>query len=174
MTDVYYDIQTRKQALEVERDRLFSFLEQAVSITEILEIEDRITDVQYEIESIQNRMNTIDNDVDYAKITLNIREVLKYTDTTIKRTFFDRLKGYFKESGDGILDTLENLLEAGIIGIPQLLIYGVLIFFIVFVYKKIHGAYRKKHPKKERRRRLNSILTKDFIGETESEDSDNG
>ena len=61
-------------------------LESAETVSEMLEIESRLCDVQYQIESLTNTQRTIDNDVRYATFNLTLSEVTKYT-TPAPKTF---------------------------------------------------------------------------------------
>lgn len=132
----YVDLESRKAALQVEQERLMALLEQSGSLTEILEIETRLTEVRYELESIGSQLRTYDNLVDYATVTLNISEVKVLTDVE------EEEKGFWKTIGDGLVDSLSGLWKGVkqvfsflIIASPYLLIFViaplVLIFFLI-------------------------------------------
>ena len=71
----YVDTETRITALETERDRLLELMEQAETMSDLLEIESRLTDVNYELERYGSRLRTMDNQVSYATIYLSVKEV---------------------------------------------------------------------------------------------------
>ena len=147
MTEVYYDTETRLRTLRTEQERLYEFMESATTVQEMLSIEDRLSEVQYQIESATNRLKTIDNDVAYAKVTLYIKEVLKYSDKPILRdTFLERLAFYFKDSGSEFVEFLEDLVELLIYVVPYLVLLGL----VLFVFLKLQRKWREKHPKKEK------------------------
>lgn len=147
MTDVYYDVETYLRTLRTELDRLYKFMESATTTKEMLEIEDRITEVQYKIESCTNTLKTIDYDVDYAKVTITLKEVLKYTQIpTEKKTFIERIKGHFEESGSDFVEFLEDVLVFFIYVVPYLIFFGIITIVVIIIVKK----YRVKHPKKEK------------------------
>ena len=132
----YVDLESRKAALQVEQERLMALLEQSGSLTEILEIESRLTEVRYELESIQSQLRTYDNLVDYATVTLNISEVKVLTDVE------DEEKGFWETIGDGLVNSLSGLWNGVkevfsflIIASPYLLLFViaplVLLFFLL-------------------------------------------
>lgn len=143
MTKVYYDTESRLRSLRVQEERLFEFMESANSVSEMLDVEDRLTDVQYEIDSATNSLATIDNDVKYSKVSLNISEVIKYTDKPENpKNFFERVWSYIKGSADNFTDTLEYWLETAIYMIPYVFVL-VLVYIVIIKIKRKVQAKRK-------------------------------
>lgn len=56
----YIDMDTHIRALREELDALFTMMEQADSMTDILSIQSQITDVRYEIESYESQLRVYD------------------------------------------------------------------------------------------------------------------
>ncbi len=105
----YVDTQSRLKVLRTEEERLLQFLAEAASVSEMLEVEKRLTEVQASIESLTAQLKTYDNLVDYGTVTLSISEVTVYTPTqeptvwqTIKEAFVNSLAGLGK-IGKGLL-----------------------------------------------------------------------
>ncbi len=132
----YVDMESRKAALLVEQERLMALLEQAGSLEEILQIETRLTEVRYELESIESQLRTYDNLVDYATVTLSISEVKVLTDVE------EEEKGFWETIGDGFLDSVSGLWNGIkkvfsflLIASPYLLIFVIapltLLFFLL-------------------------------------------
>ena len=71
----YVDTQSRMEALEAEQDRLLELMEQAETMSDLLEIEERLTQVRYELESVASQLRVMDNQVSYATIERYIEEV---------------------------------------------------------------------------------------------------
>ena len=84
----YIDMDTHIRALREELDALFTMMEQADSMTDILSIQSQITDVRYEIESYESQLRVYDNQVNYSTIYLDLYEVTRESSTTGK-TFGD-------------------------------------------------------------------------------------
>ena len=75
----YVDLQSHKKALLAEQESLLSMMEQAESIEDIIAINEQLTDVRYQIESMESQLRTYDNQVDYSTVNLYIDEVERYT-----------------------------------------------------------------------------------------------
>ena len=71
----YVATENRLKALETEEARLLELLAQAENMTDLLEIESRLTEVRYELENAASQKRLYDNQIDYATIYLNIEEV---------------------------------------------------------------------------------------------------
>ena len=80
----YIDMDTHIRALREELDALFTMMEQADSMTDILSIQSQITDVRYEIESYESQLRVYDNQVNYSTIYLDLYEVTRESSTTGK------------------------------------------------------------------------------------------
>lgn len=132
----YVDTESRVQALEVERDRLMELLEQADNMSDLLEIESRLTEVRYRLEQYASQLRVLDNQIDYATVYLDIEEVKEYSPVA-ERTRWEKICDGFMESlqdlGDGILDFFAWIL----IHIPYLVVWAVVIVLLVVVCKKI-------------------------------------
>ena len=79
ITLTYTDTEGRVKALETEQTRLLELMEQAENMSDLLEIEARLTEVRYQLESYASTLRLYDNQVDYATVSLYITEVEKYT-----------------------------------------------------------------------------------------------
>ncbi len=132
ITTQYVDTESHRDALKVEQERLLELLGKAETLAEILEIESRLTDVRYELESMEKILRTYDNQVNYATVSLEISEVKVYTET--------EEKGFWKKLGDGFMDSLEGLgnffvtlFSFLVIAFPYLLIFVGIPLVILFV-----------------------------------------
>ena len=75
VTLTYVDLEAHITALNTERDSLLRLLEQAESVEDIITIQGRISDVQYELERYTSLLRSYDNRIDYATVRLNVNEV---------------------------------------------------------------------------------------------------
>lgn len=135
MTEYYYDSESRLKSYRIQEERLFVMLEKAETVEDMLDIESRLCDVQYEIESLTNTLRTIDNDVKYATFHLNLAEVTKYT-TPAPKTFGDRLGDTLSNSAESFADFAEGLLFGLIYFAPYAVIIAVIVVIIVVSVKR--------------------------------------
>ena len=103
----YVATESRMTALKTEEARLLELLAQAENMSDLLEIEARLTDVRYELESTTSQLRTFDNQIDYATIYLDISEVQEYTPVE-DPTLWERLTGGFSDSIEGLLESLQD------------------------------------------------------------------
>lgn len=132
----YVDMESRKAALLVEQERLMALLEQAGSLEEILQIETRLTEVRYELESIESQLRTYDNLVDYATVTLSISEVKVLTDVEEEeKGFWETIGEGFLNSVSGLWNGIKKVFSFLLIASPYLLIFVIapltLLFFLL-------------------------------------------
>lgn len=145
ITLTYVSTESRMKALQTEEARLLELMEQAETMSDLLEIEARLTDVRYELESVTSRLRTYDNQVNYATIYLYIDEVQEYTPVA-ERTVWQRISEDFvsnlKSLGDDIVDVFVWVLVTS----PYLVVYAVIIIGILLVVKKVRkpGKGKKK------------------------------
>lgn len=143
----YVDLESHANALRTEQERLIALLEQAENLSEILEIEDRLTYVRYELESMESQLRTYDNLVDYATVNLSVNEVRKLTPTVEK--------GFWEKIGDGFTDSLNNVWEGLksffsylIIAVPYLFVIALIVGVILLIVFLCVRRSRKKAAKR--------------------------
>ena len=123
----YVDTESQVKALETEQERLISLLEKAETLEEILKIEDRLTDVRYELERYASYLRTLENQVSYATIHLSITEVKEYTPVVLEEpTIWERITEGFGESLEDIGDGLTEFFVWVVVNSPYILIWGVI------------------------------------------------
>lgn len=75
----YTDTEAKIKTLEIEQERLWELLSKADNLDSIIILEQRLSDIRYELESYQTQLRTYDDKIDYATIYIDIREVELYT-----------------------------------------------------------------------------------------------
>lgn len=131
----YTATESRVKALETEEARLLELMEQAETMSDLLEIEARLTDVRYELENHTSQLRTYDNKINYATIYLSIEEVQEYTPVE-EETLWERISGGFVSSLKGLGEGALDLLVWVIVKSPYLVVWGVIAFGILVVLKK--------------------------------------
>lgn len=137
----YVDTEARVDALETEQARLLELLETASDLDAILQIEDRLSDVRYELNTYGSRLREYDNLVDYATVHLEIDEVQELTPVE-EPTTWQRITQGFIKSIESIRDLAVELFVWLIVSSPWLLILGVIAVIVVLLCKRA-GRGRK-------------------------------
>lgn len=136
----YTDTQTHITALETEQARLLELMEAAETMADLLEIESRLTEVRYALESYTSRLRLYDNQIDYATIYLSIDEVQEYT--PVEPTVWERIRGGFLSSLKGLGTGLVDLLVWVLANLPYILVYGGICAGLFFLLRR-HRKRRK-------------------------------
>ncbi len=136
ITLTYVATQSRITALETEQARLLELLAKAESMSDLLQIESRLTEVRAELESITSKLLVFDNQVNYGTIYLSLSEVKEYTDTQEPETPWQRMGSGFmtnlRDLGDGIVEVFIWFIAA----LPYLIPLGLIAVFVVIVIKR--------------------------------------
>lgn len=139
----YADTETRMKALQAEEARLLELMEQAETMYDLLEIESRLTDVRYELESVASRLRILANLVDYATIRISISEVREYTPAP-ERTMWQRITDGFLENLGDIGSFFEELIVWLLSNLPSLVLLAAVIVLIVWVVRRSSRKRREK------------------------------
>lgn len=145
----YTDTEGRLNALKVEEQRLLELMIQAENMSDLLEIESRLAEVRYRLESYGSQLRLYDNQVDYATVDISINEVTQYTPAE-KPGFWQRITDGL---ADSIVDLGETIVDAVvwfIVDLPYLLVLALLAWGgIVLMKRSIRRRKAKKAEKKE-------------------------
>ena len=138
----YVDTESHISALRTEQDRLMELLDQAGSLSEILEIEDRLAYVRYELESYERSLRALANQVEYATATIEVRQVKAFTPTE-EVGFWENIRDGFLDSVNGLWELLKEVFSFLIISLPYLLVCLVLPLVILIIVLKRHSRKKK-------------------------------
>ena len=141
----YVDLESRKKALVTEQDRLLELLTQAEKVEDIIIIEQRLSEVRYELESMESQLRALLNQVDYSTVHLNIDEVKQYTPTE-EKSVLEKMKNGFVRSLYRIGADGEAVFIWFVSSIPYFVIWGVIIAIVIVLFKRHR---RKKKAKTE-------------------------
>lgn len=145
VTREYYDLDSRIQSLEIQQERLLAILSKAKSVEEILQVENELSNVRYKLESYTTDIKQLEHLTAYSTYTLNISEVVEYSDEPIYNpTFFERMGENIGDSFDGFLNFLEGTLTVFIFLFPYLVICAIIAVLVVVLVK------RKRKNKKDK------------------------
>lgn len=159
VTDQYIDTEARLGALKVQEERLLKILESATKIEDIITLEDRLSEVRYEIEGFQGTINKWDNLVQFTTVELSIREVNEITEPK-PDTLLTRSIESFLSSIDGVTVILKAMIVFLFGFLPYLVILvpmGLLIRYFVNKHKDkiMHQPQKQKTYKvKSKKNRL--------------------
>jgi len=144
----YVDVESRKKMLETEEERLLELLEQATTVEDIIAIEERLTEVQYQLESSESQLRTYDNQIDYSTVYLYVEEVETYTPLAEESTWSKISRG-FMENLVGVGEGIRDFFIAFIIHIPNIIVAAAVIAILALIVRACIRLRRKHKEKKK-------------------------
>lgn len=147
ITLTYSDTEGRVNALKTEETRLLELMEKAETMSDLLEIEERLTEVRYQLENYASTLRLYDNQVDYATVSLYISEVEKYTPVE-EPGFWEKITSGLADSFVNLGQTLVDFISWVIIDLPYLVLIALLAWAVTVITKR---SLRKRRAKKEKK-----------------------
>lgn len=146
----YVATESRLKALETEEARLLELLSQAETMTDLLEIEARLSEVRSELENYASQKRLYDNQIDYATVYLSIEEVQEYTPTE-EPSLWERIRDGFKDNLEGVGEGLLDVLVWFIVSIPTLVVLAVVVLILVLIVRRIRHRRKAKKAAKQQK-----------------------
>ena len=158
VTSQYTDFEARLESLQVQEERLLEMMKKSDDINGLITLESRLSDVRYQIESIQRNLKNLDGKLAYSTVDFTIREVRVYQPTVkVQRTFWQRLGDSFGRGWDNFVDGWADF-AVGLVGsIFPLTVFVIIVVAAVLILRKVVKKSRQKsaerlaklYPKKE-------------------------
>jgi hypothetical protein len=142
ITLTYTDIQSKIEAYKIEKAQLEKLMSSATNLTDILAIQDRLTNVIYEIETREAQLRAYDDKADYTTILLSVWEVEKET-VTHELTVWEEIKENLTRNLKNIGDFFVSFFVSFVSSLPYLVIIAIIAVVVIFVIK-----HKKKKCKK--------------------------
>ena len=152
VTSQYYDVQARLKAYQAQEDRLIEMMSVAETVEDIITIEDRLTEIRYEIDSMQSRLNNWDRRVSYSTIYLDVSEVSEYTPTeTVKVTYGEKLAAAVKNGLETVGNFFARFLLWLVEALPTLILLAVLAGIVLLIIHRCRATKGARQQKKARK-----------------------
>ena len=145
ITAQFTDNESRLATYRTEETRLLAMLEKADTVTDMITIESRLSEIRYQIETITSQLRNWQNQVDYSTVQLWINEVEKLSEQKpVQQT-------YWQQTGDGLMSTLKNvgrfftdLFKWIIVSLPVLIILAAICLVVILLIRRSAKKRRKK------------------------------
>ncbi len=145
ITEQYYDTRARLDNAIVKRDRLKELLNKAEDVSDLLEIENNLSETQATIDYLTGRIRSFDTRVAYSTVTITLTEETPAQSVTEKdNSFFSRLRNGLRYSFESIWAFLQNIFLFLLIALPWLAIAALIGLSVYLVLKR---RKRKEHSK---------------------------
>ena len=147
----YVDAESYRDALLVEQERLLELLEQATSLEDILNIEDRLTNVRYQLQNYESTLRVYDNQINYSTVYLSIQEVAELTEP--------EPESWGSRAWAGLVDNAREIgvffQEMGLFLVTHLPTIGIVAIIVVVV---LVCTRKSRKQAKERRRQQKELI----------------
>jgi flagellar biosynthesis chaperone FliJ len=140
----YIDVDSQLKALKTEEERLLTMMEKAENLSDLLAIEQRLTQVQQELQSIASQLKSLDSQIEYATIHLSVSEVVEYTPVE-EETPWQRIGSGFMDSLSDIWVFLVDTFVFLIANSPRLVLLGGIAAVVILLIRR--NKKRKKAKK---------------------------
>lgn len=134
ITDSYIDVESRIKALETEEKTLLGILEKAESLTDVIELQKRLSTVRTDLEAMKAKKQSYDSMVAYSEVFLDINEVERVVEggETFLGEVKERLMNNLYDLGDFLRELAINLIASS----PYIVIFGAVAAVVLVIVKK--------------------------------------
>ena len=139
----YYDTESRKKALQSEYDRLLELMAKAESVDAVIAIEQRLSEIRYQLDSFESDLRRYDNQVDYSTITVNVSETTVLT-ASENSGFWSRVQANLESNLKDLCDAGIGFLIWFLSSLPVLLALAILFYIIYRIVKMIRSRRKAR------------------------------
>nr|WP_326210184.1 DUF4349 domain-containing protein [uncultured Oscillibacter sp.] len=157
ISERYYDTESRLETQKTKMERLQTLLSKAENMEDIIDLENAISETEYQIEQLTGSLRHYDSLVDFATIDVRLREVLRLS--TVEEappTFGSRLGNAFTDGLRGFGDFLQGLAIFLAYNWLWLLFLGLVLLAVVKLSKRAQA--RRTETFRQARERENSFF----------------
>ena len=142
-------------------ERLTELLNEAESITDIIEIQNSLDEAIVERDQLLAEQQYLNDQVSRSTITVSLKEVLELGDgVTRQRSFWDELVKALSETGYRAIDVLQQGILTLVFLLPYLLFLVILYLIYRWLIKPILKAIGLKNPfkRKNKEKTANQVV----------------
>ncbi len=150
VTLLHADREARINSLVASERRLLELLSNATILEHVLDIEQKLAEIRYEIETNISQQNKLDSLIAYSKVTLNVREVFDLTKTkTTPLTFGEKMADTFNKSVSRVWQGMQSFAIWFLGNIIEIAIYiGVIVLIIWLILKLSRRASKRANERR--------------------------
>ncbi|WRS28589.1 DUF4349 domain-containing protein [Oscillospiraceae bacterium MB08-C2-2] len=135
-TDQYFDTESRLRALRLREERLLELLSKTARLEDLFQVEQELSQVRYEIESLTGSQQKIDSMVQLSTVEITLSEVVEYQEQVAPvKTFGQELRQALRSSWNGFVRGCQLFVLTLAAALPYLLVLfavGLVVFLIAW------------------------------------------
>ena len=154
----YFEIESRLETLRIKEDRLHELLAKAETMTDIIDLENALSDCEYEIDMYKSNLNRYDSLIGYSTVNIDIEKVTIYTPAVKEElTFGQRIERAFSTGVAEFREGFEDFVVWGSRNILDILLILVIILIICAIhpFRRLRARgerWSEKHAEKKERK----------------------
>ncbi len=149
VTDEYYDVDTRLSVLKEQLERLRAIMVETDNLSDIIELENRISEVMLEIESLTGTLKRYDALIDYTTVYIYIRETNSITGPAATKTVGERISNGFTESLNGVGVFFVNAFVWFVSNLPTIFVVAAIVAVVIIIARPIRKRAAQKRLNKK-------------------------
>ncbi len=144
VTTQYYDTDARREMYETQRDRVMELLKKAESMEDILMLENELTRINYEIDSLTTQLRSWDRLVDYSTVCMDVYELSPDRPSTTTDDFSTKVSVGFKSTLTGLGKFFEGFAIFMISASPVIAVLAAVAIAVIVIVKLCRKRRAKK------------------------------
>lgn len=142
VTGDYLDTQSRLDALQMQKDKLNELLEGCENVDELIAIDDKLTEVIAEMETLTGDLRRWESQRNYSRVSITLTELVR-TPSATKGPISDRMREGFDESVQWLGEFGEDALVVLASSAPKLVVWVPAIVLVAIALLAIFSRRRK-------------------------------
>jgi len=139
----YIDLESHIGALQAEYNALISILEQSKNVEDIITVQSRISEINYQLDSLKSQLRKYDDLISYCTINISVNEVRRETPKTAEMSFGERISSGLSETFADIGDDFSEFAIWFVVSLPYILIWGIIIASAVIIISMINKKRKR-------------------------------
>lgn len=152
----YVDMESHIDALTLEQERLLVLLAEADTMEDIIALEERLSVIRYELQSYESQRRTLENQITYATVHIQLDEVERITNVE-EKSFFGEVKEGLSANLYRLGQGLRSFAIWLLISLPYLVLWalvlgGLWLLIRTLVFRRKGKRYRKQEEQTEQKK----------------------
>lgn len=141
----YYDTEARLKTQRTKQERLLSLLERAETMEDIIQLENALSEVEYQIEQYTSTLNRYDSLIGYSTFTIWLEEVRQVNQEVGETSSLgDRMAAGFAAGTDNLVDGAQNFLVWLSYNLFSLLILAAVVVVVAVAARRVGRRVRRR------------------------------
>lgn len=141
--------------MTTEQERIWALLEKADTLEAVIALEERLSEIRYQLESMESQLKLYDNQVDYSTVSIHISEVAVYTPTgsqSVGTRIQDGFKRNLTSVKTAVVDLFVLVASTLPIWLPAILVFAAAAAGIrYYIGRNSSGEKEKKDEKPKKK-----------------------